>query len=667
MSLFAEVEHAPYKTSVECQNTLAGIEAIDYFFARQIINYQQSEKTLECKPEEYLEIFHVLIALSFFQRQGSVCISLSNIANSIYWNDVSKERNFDVNIQFKGYRFSALETLVSRVERFVKGLPSNTFLALEDDRLYSKRYWQYEQNFCYFIATKLSSSSLMQWESDLSHKHSEISRMMKLMFSSLIVKNKVPDFQQLSVLNALLSPFSIITGGAGTGKTYTITRLAVLLSHIRHIPANLIEMAAPTGKAANRLAQSLGDELLTLSAIPELKSICTQLRSIVPKTISRLLKVNPTNGQSAYNAQRTLAASLVIVDETSMIDISLMNKLINSLSENTQLILVGDPNQLPSVETGSLLADLVAHPIGGMTQQRWTLLQTLYPALNDGNEYAKENLVHPEEYATSAVNCLSQMRRSSQEIASFAQAVLNANVQEALLLAKSNKTAKAIRIKPFYTDDLNEGLSFKTELLATIKKEILPHFTALFSATTVEQAFCAIKSYALLTPFRKSIVGTHSLNDLIEQQLSLQYEWVKPNKIYRCKPIMILQNDYQLSLFNGDIGLIWESDDKQKFAYFETANGLVKYPIYNLPSFEVNYAMTIHKTQGSEFESVDIILPNIENEFLNRQLLYTGITRAKLNVSLYTDTKTLTQVIMRTADRISGIDINLSKAIKSVN
>lgn len=675
MSLFPIVEYLPYKTSKECQNALMGIEAIDYFFSRQIVNSQQQAMSTKLTAQEYVEVFHILLALSFFQRQGSVCILLSKIANQSLWldssiNDTHEEarvsealEDFPTVSKVKGYCFNDRTTLQQNLTKFIHGLPNNTYLILEDDRLYSKRYWQYEQNLCRFIAQNLTEENLRSWESDINVNRADITNKMQMMFTSSIVDNNEPDFQQLSVLNALYSPFSIITGGAGTGKTYTITRLAVLLCEIRGIPASSIEMAAPTGKAANRLAQSLNNELKTLSVRPELSVICSELGKVEPKTISRLLKINPSNGLSAYDAQRPLSAKLVIVDETSMIDISLMNKLINSLSDNTQLILVGDPNQLPSVETGCLLADLVAHPIGNLTHHRWELLTNVYPALENGSDFAKRVLLNTQKYAKSAVNRLSKMRRSSADIGEFAQSVLASNSEEALRLARIDATESAIQIKPFVGRATDKAQSVKYSMQEVLSKDIIPNFSALFNATSVEQAFAAMKKYALLTPFRKSIYGTHSLNQLIEQQLSQRYDWIEPNKLYKCKPIMILQNDYQLSLFNGDLGVIWEDDDKQKFAYFNTAKGLMKYPIYNLPLFDVNYSMTIHKTQGSEFEAVDIILPNLDSDFLNKQLLYTGITRAQFKVRLFTDPDTLRQVINRSADRISGIDTNLSKAI----
>lgn len=703
MSLFAKVEHIPYQTSKACQNALLGVEAIDYFFARQIVNCQQTFKNSKLSSQEYSEIFHLLIALSFFQRQGSVCISISKIANQSFWLDPSSnDRQEDQNktvylghispVIVIGYCFNDRTTLLQILTKFISYLPSNSYLVLEDDRLYSKRYWQYEQNLCQFIALNLTKTKLENWEAELNIKQSDISNNMQMMFSSSAIENNEPDFQQLSVLNSLYSPFSIITGGAGTGKTYTIARLAVLLCVIRDIPASSIEMAAPTGKAANRLAQSLYNELLTLSAVPELTNTCNELSKIEPKTISRLLKINPTNGMSAYNSQRTLPAKLVIVDETSMIDISLMNKLINSLSANTQLILVGDPNQLPSVETGCLLADLVAHPIGKLSGARWKLLQRVYPAFHDADGYVCKLLVASDGYGKSAVNRLSRMRRSSDELADFAEAVLASNSKKTLSLGgvvapKNARNASekqdlqkdltdgiqqslpnadaSIQIKSFSGKNVGNTVAVKRDLEYVLHTDIIPKFAPLFTASTVDEAFAALKKYALLTPFRQSIYGTQSLNQLIEQQLSQHYEWIEPNKLYKCKPIMILQNDYQLSLFNGDLGLIWENNDKQKFAYFKTAKGLMKYSIYNLPLFDVNYAMTIHKTQGSEFEAVDIILPNLNSDFLNKQLLYTGITRARLKLRLFTDPGTLTQVINRSAERISGIDSNLNRAIES--
>ena len=698
MSVFAKVAHLPYQSSKECQERLLGVEAIDYFFARQIVGSQQSSAGITLTKQEYTEVFHILIVLSYLQRQGSVCILLSKIANQLFWfeslikNDKIETyeiRGNNLPLSNFGYCFNDRINLQQIITKFTHELPYKTYLVLEDDRLYSKRYWQYEQNLCQFIAKNLSDENVKSWQESINP--SQISTIMRLMFSSSPVENGTPDLQQLSVINSLFSPFSIITGGAGTGKTYTIARLALLLSEIRSMPAKAIEMAAPTGKAANRLAQSLREELLSLSEVSELSITCNELSNIEPKTISRLLKINPATGMSAYNAQRPLAASIVIVDETSMIDISLMDKLINSLSENTQLILVGDPNQLPSVETGCLLADLVSHPIGEMTKVRWNRILQVYPSFENSQSFMADFLVGEQTLAKSVVNSLSRMRRSSAEISAFAEAVLSTNADQAIALAglgffgnaatfekqelynpvlsdsleQVPKNAKLpIQIKPFNSNELGQKIGLTRALEQVLDKEIIPNFSSLFCANSVEEAFVAMNKYALLTPFRKTFYGSQSLNQVIERLLSQRYDWIEPGKLYKGKPIMILQNDYQLSLFNGDLGLIWEDDEHQKCAYFNTAKGLMKYPIYNLPLFDVNYAMTIHKTQGSEFEAVDIIIPKLNSDFLNKQLLYTGITRAKLAVRLFTDPDTLRQVINRSADRISGIESNLSKAIK---
>jgi exodeoxyribonuclease V alpha subunit len=683
MSVFANVDYVPYQTSKECQKKLIGVEAIDYFFARQIVSSQQSSNGLTLSKAEYSEMFHILIVLSYLQRQGSVCILLSKIANQAFWlelpiNNDNIEHNLignnDSPASSFGYCFGDRMSLQQIVTKFIHELPYQAYLISENDRLYSKRYWQYEQNLCKFIGKNLSNEKVNRWQESINQ--SEIENKMKIMFNSAPIDNGAPDLQQLSVVNSLFSPFSIITGGAGTGKTYTIARLTLLLCEIRGIPASSIEMAAPTGKAANRLAQSLTNELLTLGKVSELSVSCKELSKIEPKTISRLLKINPATGTSAYNVERPLSASLVIVDETSMIDISLMDKLINSLSENTQLILVGDPNQLPSVETGCLLADLVSHSIGKMARTRWNKIVQVYPYFGLADNYVTSNIVSEQSSAKSAVNRLNIMRRSSSEVSAFAGAVLDANADKALSLAglksygnatslkdNTKNVSSLIQVKALSNEDPRQITSLKHLLSA----EIIANFSSLFNADSVEDAFLAIQKYALLTPFRKTSYGSESLNLLIEGLLSQRYKWIEPGGLYKCKPIMILQNDYQLSLFNGDLGLIWEDEDRQRYAYFKTSKGLIKYPIYNLPAFDVNYAMTIHKTQGSEFEAIDIIVPNLNSDFLNRQLLYTGITRAKHKVRLFTDHSTLRKVINRSADRISGIESNLSQAIEEFN
>ncbi|MFT5996554.1 MAG: exodeoxyribonuclease V alpha subunit [Glaciecola sp.] len=697
MSIFASVKYIPYENSQQCMAALPSIEAIDYFFARQIL-FSQQQVASALNQMQYQEVFHVLLALSQYQRRGSVCVALSTLANMYFWtNDSgnnetevvnnsstiealttsrSESGTHDSDSFSQGFQFSAIDILQSMLDIFIAGLPENTYLVLEESRLYSKRYWHYEHALCQYIAVSLSQANIHQRLFKLTTQQSLVTKTMGLLFPFPAVIKGVPDFQQLSVLNSLGLPFSIITGGAGTGKTYTITRLAILISIVNAVPIDAIEMAAPTGKAANRMAQSLNDELEKLALIPELTHICEQLSELQPKTINRLLKTNPTTGKSAYSTQRPLSAQLVIIDETSMIDISLMNKLIDSLAMGTQLILVGDPNQLPSVETGCLLADLVAHPFGSLSKEQWQSLYSIYPPLFAGDTFAAQHLISDSAQSKGIVNKLVGMQRSHQQIDLFSKAILASNTTEALSLshslANSNgvglelQSANAeVQILPLLSQYENQGINTKQALEKVLADKIVPNLFDLFTASSPQEGFIALKKYALLTPFRKSYFGTESLNYLIERQLSFHFDWVMPNKLYKCKPIMILQNDYQLSLFNGDIGIIWDTNEKELMAYFMVNKKLVAYPVYNLPAIDTNYAMTIHKTQGSEFERVDIILPHSDTDFLNKQLLYTGVTRAQKSVRIFSSLYTFKQTLTNSADRISGIESRLSLAFEN--
>jgi exodeoxyribonuclease V alpha subunit len=685
MSIFARVVHIPYENSQQCDTALANIEAIDYFFARQIVSSQQ-QGAVTLTKEQYHEVFHILLALSQAQRLGSVCLSLSTLANMDMWNTDSANHQMDavnkvgdeadsLNIDSpkQGFYFSSIEILRSLLSHFIQGLPENMYLVLEENRLYSKRYWHYEHTLCHYIAANLQYANIQKRRNKLISRQDVVTQTMALLFPYASVSNGVPDLQQLSVLNALGSSFSIITGGAGTGKTYTITRLAILISIVNSVPIHAIEMAAPTGKAANRMAQSLNDELEKLKSIPQLADICEQLRELQPKTINRLLKTTPTTGKSAYSAKRPLSAQLVIIDETSMIDISLMNKLIDSLAEDTQLILVGDPNQLPSVETGCLLADLVAHPFGMLSRTQWQSLCDISPPLLQGQVFAQQHLVSDSMHSRGAVNRLVGTHRSHQKIDLFSKAILACDANEALRLtmvagdkveAELGNTMGRVQIIPLLAQHAKQSVTAKQALVDVLASNIIANFFDLFKASTPEEGFLALQKYALLTPFRQSYFGTRSLNQLIEQHLALHFNWVKPNVLYKCKPIMILQNDYQLSLFNGDIGIIWENSQQELMAYFTVDKKLVAYPVYNLPAFDTNYAMTIHKTQGSEFASVDIILPHAHTDFLNKQLLYTGVTRARTNVRIFSSVDTFTQMVNTSADRISGIESRLTLAFE---
>lgn len=711
MSLLPHGVNLPYNSSTQCQHALLDIEAIDYFFAKQIMSVHQQYAKVFDEPVN-AQIFHVLLGLSYELRQGSLCLSIDQIGGQVCWADeheVYTSMNETTNLNIKahsgqihtGFQFADAKTLYFLLKEFINTLPKGEFLVLQNKKLYSKRYWQYEMDLCKFIAEKVSVNVLKDRRTYVKKHKDRVKLAMQSLFISRIFDENSIQWQQLAAINALYSPLSILTGGAGTGKTYTITRLAILLSFVLSIDVNKIEMIAPTGKAANRMLVSLQKEIDTLlqSKLPKaLRNISLKLQSIVPKTINSLLKTHPLTGKPKFSQEFTLPEKVIILDEASMVDISLMDKLIKAIGDDCQLVLVGDPNQLPSVENGSLLADLVAHPASQMNIQRWQDMVDDFEDLAAASRYAHTHIFskqtdtsYPSDLIVNKgfnlVNRLYHSKRSTASINQLADAILKGDAQMASEAA--HQSQGKIEFVDVYTPALTISKTHSTfkSIQAFIdhmvQTEIIANYAALFNADSPEQAFIALNQYALLTPFRQSVFGTILLNQTIERLLAQRYPQVRLNTYYVGKPIVITQNDYRLSLFNGDVGIIW-STEKEKIlpqeqelsalntdsissryiACFNTNNGVVAHPIYNLPSHELNYAMTVHKTQGSEFSHVDFLLPDGNQTFLTKQLIYTAVTRAKNSLRLLGKNSTFARAINTKAKRISGIDYALEKVLQ---
>jgi len=657
MTMFIKHAQLPYANSEACLQALAGIEAIDFFFAQQILaTYAQTNNAVMDTDDNIHTLFHVLVALSYFQRQGHICIDIANLAGqalftqSSYGNKDARNVNNE-NVTYTGFQFPEQARLRELLQTWVSDLHRANnevcFVVFENDYLYSKRYFYYEQQVCKYLKSVLQGNMHgKQHEANAKTKLAIIDEL-KVSFAKLfntpLVSEQQIDKQQLAVLNALFNQFSIITGGAGTGKTYTVARLVLLLSKVFSFRSDEIELVAPTGKAANRLIESFQNELSLFSNNAVFATLADALSNIQSKTLHRLLKIDPATGVPRYNQQNKLAAKVLIIDEASMLDISLMHKVIEALHDNTKLILVGDANQLPSVESGSLLADLVSHPKGGMSQQRKQILSQICPELAS---FSIQELSDSYSY----VSRLSASKRSSIAIQSFA---------ESILLTEFGSDKKLISTSEVGV--LEHDFSDRARCLQNIVSTfVVKHFVAIQSATNLQAAFTQLKHYAFLTPFREGPFGVNTINALVEHTLAGKYSHIRAGQFYKGMPIMVQQNDYQLGLFNGDIGIIWPNEEGKLMAYFAAPKEqFLAMPLFSLPRVQTTYAMTIHKTQGSEYQEVDLLLPPQGEDFLSKQLVYTGVTRAKSRIIVHTTANIFNRAIQQSIARVSGIEKRL--------
>jgi len=466
----------------------------------------------------------------------------------------------------------------------VKPLP----LVVEGNRLYLHRYWFYEQRLAGQLRAMIKQS----------FTDARLDGLLDVYFGKPV---NGADWQREAAKMAVTQAFSIITGGPGTGKTTTVVKILAVLQELAGQPLH-IALAAPTGKAAMRLQEAIGANKATLP--------CSEaINNTIPENVStlhRLLGARPPSPYFHHNAQQPLTYDLVVVDEASMVDLALMSKLVDALKPNARLILLGDKDQLASVESGAVLADLT----------------TALPE-------------HTLELKTSyrfggAIKALAVT--INQEQAEAAWRVLQAGYADCALLTG---------------DLINYIAEQQTDYLARIK-----------AAADIADIFQAHARFQVLCANRQGKNSVADINYRVEQKLLEQKRIQLSGAWYVGRPVMVLQNNPALHLYNGDIGLCLPDKDQsgKLMAFFQRADGSIKkYLPARLPHCETVFAMTIHKSQGSEFDEVLIVLPEAVNPVLNKGLLYTAITRAKKTVKLVADEGVFLQAVMQKVDRVTGL------------
>jgi exodeoxyribonuclease V alpha subunit len=511
--------------------------------------------------------------LSEAVSQGHVCVNLNNIA--------------DINDDLKALIPAQPGECIERLKRSnVVGEAGDYRPMIVDNAglLYLYRHWQDEQTVADAIKQR---SQVVQIDDEAQLKND---------FVDWPTTIEGVDWQKVAVLMALKRQFCVISGGPGTGKTTVVLRL---LQSLQKQQQNCrIALAAPTGKAAARLQQATSQSGEAV---------------IQAKTLHRLLGITSDNDQGRFNQDKTLPYDIIIVDEASMIDISLMAKLFQAMSAKTRLVLLGDSQQLASVESGAVLANLCQQEMQ-FGDDFIEKAQSLIGA--DLSEFKSQDNT---AFITDGMVKLQHSYR-------FEKTSLVGRLASAVQVAESelfvNELLAAGSVAWQQTLDIN-----------TLIDGYHAYINAINEQAGVEACLKQFEQFRVLCALKQGPQSVVSVNVLLERYLS-RLGWRTQQDFYHGRPIMIIQNDYRQQLFNGDIGLILKDENDHLRACFLFDDELRFIPLARLPSHETAYAMTIHKSQGSEFEKVCVLLPEEDNALLTRELLYTAITRAKKQVSL---------------------------------
>ncbi len=406
-----------------------------------------------------------------------------------------------------------------------------------------------------------------------------------------------------------LPAFSIVTGGPGTGKTTFVARR---LLELQATHADLrVALAAPTGKAAARLSETIRQRMDELAQ-------STGMRAEAPaeaRTLHRLLGYSPNTNTFRRNATDPLDDDLVIIDEASMVDVLMLDALLRALKVGARLMLVGDHNQLASVDAGDVLGALC----------RAALTAKDHGPLN------------------ASVTVLSTSWRFADQpaIGTLASAILSGDVEAVLRACTQSDTPEVgLRALTVSSDDLVEF--------------IVPGLERCFSAQSPDDLLAAVESFRVLAPEREGRTGVSGINAAIERWLARRGHPVL-DTWYHGRPVLVTANDYSSRVYNGDVGVVWR-EAGEVAVYFRGNDGKVRAiaPV-RLPSVETAWAMTVHKSQGSEFDDVLVVLPEHESRTMSRELLYTAVTRAKRRVRIMGSDSALAVAVRRVTGRTSGL------------
>jgi exodeoxyribonuclease V alpha subunit len=518
-----------------------------------------------------------------------------------------------------------------------------TPLVMQGTLVYLQRYFAYEQRLARALRSRLAANEV------------EVHAQTLALFHRLFPKKENNDLQRRAAYLACTHRLCVISGGPGTGKTSTVAKvLALLQAQFRaHQQPLRLCLLAPTGKAATRLAESLSTGLAQLGLEPETTTTLT----VRPATIHRALGYQPrTPTRFRHDAAYPMPYNVVVVDEAAMVDLALMTKLVEAVHPQAHFILLGDRDQLASVEAGAVFGDLFNPRTsrGFSPRLRASIEATLGDSLEPPHASAAE--------ATAIADCTIHLEKSyryaeSGAIAQLARAVRAGDLPAAFRVLEPGTTPHVATEAGSPPLELR-WLELPTTTAFDPERQLGPliteGFSALCHATSAQQRLSALSSFRLLSPHRKGPLGVQGLNQLSETCLKAIGLKVRPGS-YPGQPILITENDYQAELYNGDVGVLDVTASNKVAAFFQDGASVRELSLARLPEHTTVFAMTVHKSQGSEFDGVVVVLPHHTSPLLNRELLYTAITRAKRHVTIVASRESLTAAISHRVARSSGL------------
>ncbi len=586
---------------------------------------------------------------SFFKEQEDLQAFAYAASKSLAEGSICFDTSADPKEIFKGYREE------ENMTGFAPELPNGDSSLLGNEQDVKKPFVLHENNF--YITRYFSyETEIIDGIKGLISKGAgeKVKRLERLKgseeFQKLVEsrdRTLETDWQLAASAVAYLNNFSIITGGPGTGKTTTVAKILSLLYEEKEDLD--VKLAAPTGKAAMRMKEALANNKQVSEDFRE------KISDLKPYTLHRLLGVKHQSPYFKHDRENKLQADIIIVDEASMIDVALFAKFINAVGPNTRLVLLGDQNQLASVEAGSLLGDLCnsVEEKNLFSPGLKGNLKELFPSLNLQSHAGNEKLL--QDHIVELQH--SYRFDENPEFRKWSEAVINNKQDELESFFKVGRPEGNIHVDAEYSEKEFE--------------KFIKGFEKYIAEKDVAKAIEIFNGLRILAVIRKGRNGVEGLNARVENYLKNRKKITLNNVFYENRPVIVTRNHPDLNLFNGDVGLvrkdkisgkmrIWFLDEEKEL---EKKNGgedrekkLRNFSPGVLTDVETVYAMTVHKSQGSEFDRVFLVMPKSEElTLLTRELLYTGITRAKNRLTLQGTEEVIKKSAGARVKRASGI------------
>jgi len=567
-------------------------------------------------------------------RQGSVCVDLAATPGIAVADDAGDEPSpsgrdggTDGSQEAPaGWRWpnpDAWETALraSRIVADGPDAPDDRPVRLVDGRVYLDRYWRDEHAVRLAVEERTSEPAGALDEAEL---RAALAR---------LFPREEDDRQRLAAAVAAVSRFTVVTGGPGTGKTTTVARLVAVLQAAAG-PGLRVALAAPTGKAAARLQEAANEAVAQVRALSPADA--DRVGRLTATTVHRLLGWRPgTSTRFRHDRARRLPHDVVVVDESSMVSLPLMARLLEALRPQARLVLVGDPDQLASVEAGAVLGDLVHRP--ATTDELPRRLGDLVPAdLPPAAQGALRN----------GVVRLERPHRYGGDLHALAGAIQRANATAVLEALES----------PAVTFVATAGDRPSPDEVAGLRADVAGTGAAVVAAASAgdaQAALDAVDRHRLLLAHRRGPAGVAHWSRQAQ-------EWVEEAAGHRPGawpvglPLLVARNDRTTGLYNGDVGVVVAVEDGVAVA-FRGPDGPRLVRPHRLPAMEPVHAMTVHRAQGSQFARVGVVLPPPSSPLLTRELLYTAVTRAQEHVLLVGTREAVLAAVARPVQRASGL------------